>query len=202
MCFYLGEGQMGSALMRSLQIPCFIKLIKRDVFLPRRGTNGIGTNGVTANLLFFDRGAFWVLPLTYFYLPKSARAHAHLFRQSVKMCCFCSRPISVVPICPQPRPCPGATTRISSRWTRSFCIRASGISRRVRPWPTPRARWRTRRCSEGGDDTVGNPRRAQIFQFDFFELILLLTLDTPFSIERLEPTVSQSAASSPPLKYY
>ena len=36
-CF--GKGQMGSALMGSLQSSCF-----------------------------FDRGTFWVLPLTYFYL--------------------------------------------------------------------------------------------------------------------------------------
>ncbi len=41
----------------------------------RKGTNGVSTNGVTANFMFFDRGTFWVLPLTYFYLPKSARAY-------------------------------------------------------------------------------------------------------------------------------
>ena len=28
--------------------------------------------------------------------------------------------------------------------------------------------------SERGDDTVGNPHRAQIVQFEFFQLILLL----------------------------
>ena len=71
-----------------------------------RGTNGISTNGVTAFCLFFDRGTFWVLPLTYFYLPQSARAC--LFPQSVKFHYFCSGPISVDPICPQPRhPRPG-----------------------------------------------------------------------------------------------
>ena len=48
-----GKGQMGSALIGSLQISCF-----------------------------FDGGTFWVLPLTYYYLPKSARAY--LFPQSVK----------------------------------------------------------------------------------------------------------------------
>ena len=42
----LGEGQIGSAL-----------------------------TGVTAFLFCFDRGTFWVLPLAYFYLPKSARAY-------------------------------------------------------------------------------------------------------------------------------
>ena len=45
---------MGSALMGSLQFLCFL-----------------------------DRGTFWVLPLTYFYLPKSARAY--LFPQSLKI---------------------------------------------------------------------------------------------------------------------
>ena len=33
----------------------------------RKGTNGVSTDGVTANLMFFDRGAFWILPLTYCY---------------------------------------------------------------------------------------------------------------------------------------
>ena len=70
----IGKGQMGSALMGSL------------------------------HFLFFDRGTFWVLPLSYFYLPKSARAYR--FPQSVKINHFCSGPISVDPICPQPRQVP------------------------------------------------------------------------------------------------
>ena len=61
---------MWSALMGSLQISCFLT------------------------------GTFWVLPLTYFDIPKSARAY--LFSQSVKIHYFCSGPISVDPICPQP----------------------------------------------------------------------------------------------------
>ena len=32
----------------------------------RKGTNGVSTNGVTANFMFFDRGTFRVLPVTYF----------------------------------------------------------------------------------------------------------------------------------------
>ena len=40
-----------------------------------KGTNGVSTNGVTAFFLFLTRGTFWVLPLSYFYLPKSARAY-------------------------------------------------------------------------------------------------------------------------------
>ena len=63
---------------------------------PRKGTNGFGTNGVTANFSFFERGTFWVLPLTYFCLPKSARAY--LFSQSVKTPYFRSSPIGVDPI--------------------------------------------------------------------------------------------------------
>ena len=53
--------------------------------------------------------------------------------------------------------------------------------------------------SEGGDDKVGNPHRAQIAQFELFELILVLKLDKPLSIEQFEPTVSQSTVPSPPL---
>ena len=41
-----------------------------------------------------------VLPLTYFHLPKSARAY--LFPQSVKIHYFCSGPIGADPTCPQP----------------------------------------------------------------------------------------------------
>ena len=41
----------------------------------RKGTNGVSTNGVTANFICFDRGTFWVLPLTCFFLPKSARVY-------------------------------------------------------------------------------------------------------------------------------
>ena len=66
-----GKGQTGSALMGSPQISCFLT------------------------------GTFWVLTLTYFYLPKSAMAY--LFPQSVEIHYFCSGPISVHPICPQPR---------------------------------------------------------------------------------------------------
>ena len=64
---------------------------------PRKGTNRVSTNGVTANFMFFDR----VLPLTYFYYPKSAGAY--LFPQSVKSHYSCGGPVSVDPICPQLR---------------------------------------------------------------------------------------------------
>ena len=54
-----------------------------SVYEARKGTNGVSTHGVTANFMLFDRGTFCALPLTYFYLPKSARAY--LFTQSVKI---------------------------------------------------------------------------------------------------------------------
>ena len=73
------------------------KAAEDDASETRRGTNRVSTNGVTANVIIFDRGTFWVLSLTYFYLPKSARAYF-----SVKTYFFFSGPISVEPICPQP----------------------------------------------------------------------------------------------------
>ena len=69
----------------------------------RKVTDGVSTNGVTANSTFLDRGTFWALPLTYFYLPKSA--WAYLFPQSIKIHHFCSGPVSADPICPQPSFC-------------------------------------------------------------------------------------------------
>ena len=65
-----------------------------------KGQMGSASHGVTADFMSFDGGAFGVLPLTYCYLPKSARAP--LFPQAVKINYFCSGPISVDPISPQP----------------------------------------------------------------------------------------------------
>ena len=62
---------------------------------PWRGRNGVSTDGVTANFTLFDRGTFWVLPLTYFYISQSARAY--LFPNLSKIITF-----GVDPICPQP----------------------------------------------------------------------------------------------------
>ena len=42
-----------------------------------------------------------------------------------------------------------------------------------------------------GDDTVGNPHRAQIAPFEFLEPILLLKLDKQVPVEQFEATVSQ-----------
>ena len=59
------------------------------------------------------------------------------------------------------------------------------------------ARIRVRPVFGTGDDTVGNPHRAQISQFELFELILLLKLDKRLPVERFEATVSQSTVPSP-----
>ena len=48
-----------------------------------------------------------------------------------------------------------------------------------------------------GDDTVGNPHRAQISQFELFELILSLKLDKRLPVEQSEATVSQSTVLPP-----
>ena len=52
-----------------------------------------------------------------------------------------------------------------------------------------------------GDDTVGSPRRAQIYRFELFELILLLKLDRQLPVERFEATASRSTVPSPPLMH-
>ena len=52
-------------------------------------------NGVTANLFVFDRGTFGVLPLTFFDLPKSARAYLSL--QSDKILTFAAAPWVLTP---------------------------------------------------------------------------------------------------------
>ena len=53
-----------------------------------------------------------------------------------------------------------------------------------------------------GDDTVGNPHRAQFVQFELFELILLWTSDEKFPVDRFEATVSQSTVTSPLLETF
>ena len=49
---------------------------------------------------------------------------------------------------------------------------------------------------------VGNPHRAQICQFGFFELIFLFKLDKQFPVERFEATASQSTIPSLPSYWY
>ena len=56
-------------------------------------------------------------------------------------------------------------------------------------------------CCGMGDDTVGNPRRAQISRFELFELVFLLKLNTnsPPSITSRQKCLSQQY---PPHSYY
>ena len=64
------------------------------------------------------------------------------------------------------------------------------------PWPGPLRRGGPEAVVLGrGDATAGDPRRARISRFEPFELILLSKLDKQLSIERFEPTVSQSTVS-------
>ena len=64
----------------------------------RKGTNGISTNGVIVVVCQRDfLGTF----VNHFYIQRSARVY--LFPQSDKMYYYCSGPISVDPICPEPR---------------------------------------------------------------------------------------------------
>ena len=57
--------------------------------------------------------------------------------------------------------------------------------------------------SEGGDDTVGNPHRAPISQFELLERILLVNWTNSSlssnsrQVERFEPIVPQSAVQPP-----
>ena len=72
----------------------------------RKGRHGVSTNGVAADFVcvcVLTEGLFGhsPYPTSTFYLPKSDRAY--LFPQSVQIPYFCSGPISVDPICPQPR---------------------------------------------------------------------------------------------------
>ena len=53
-----------------------------------------------------------------------------------------------------------------------------------------------------GDDTLGNHHRAQLCQFELFELVISLKVYTNTHIERFEATVSQSTVPSPPLKIW
>ena len=48
-----------------------------------------------------------------------------------------------------------------------------------------------------GDDTVGNRHRAQISQFELFEMILLLKLDKQLPVEQFEATVSVNSTLPP-----
>ena len=86
----IGKGQMGSLCVAPIQGLTRGDHLAKTTCLTHafhKGTNWVSTNGVTASFMLFDRRTFWVLLLTYLYLPKSARAY--LFPQSVKINYFC-----------------------------------------------------------------------------------------------------------------
>ena len=68
-----------------------------SIVLDRKGTKGVSTNGVAANVMLFERGAFWVLKLINLLLA-SQWCQGVLRPQSVKNHYFCSGPTSVDPI--------------------------------------------------------------------------------------------------------
>ena len=75
------------------------------------GTNGVSTNGFTADFMCFGKGTFWVLPLTYFYLPKSARAH--LFPPNLSnLITSAVAPLVLTQIRPQPKGWPPPASQI------------------------------------------------------------------------------------------
>ena len=76
------------------------------------------------------------------------------------------------------------------------------------PLQRPRRHHHAHRCRKGGwcgwkpssgSNSSLRAFRAQIYQFEFFELILRLKLDKQLPVERFEAAVSQSAVPSPPL---
>ena len=63
----------------------------------RKGTNGVSTNGVTANFMFLDRGTFWALPLTYiFIIPKVPGCT--FFPKLSKFITFAAAPFVLTPL--------------------------------------------------------------------------------------------------------
>ena len=150
----LGKGQMGSALMGSLE-----------------------------PFMFFDRGSFWVLPLIYFYLPKSARAY--LFPQSVKNPYFCSGPISADPICPQPKTTAlsqGERRRTSAEVTLDETRRDDTIVQNQMSAQTTRGH-RSDPSAQPGGTTHHHPRGPTENQRAFFRK------KTPPNIPRVEEVV-------------
>ena len=78
--------------------------------------------------------------------------------------------------------------------TTRLCDGSIGISERV-----------THLCrsnkpnQEGGDDTVGNPHRAQISQFELFKLILFLKLGKQYPVEAIQCNSISVNSTLPPL---
>ena len=63
----------------------------------RKGTNGLSTNGVTANFMFFDRGTFWV-PI-FQNISKSVNV-AYFFSNLSKLFTFAAAPLLLLLLLP------------------------------------------------------------------------------------------------------
>ena len=143
-----------------------------------KGTNRVSTKLSLQMFMLFDRGTFRVLPLTYFDLPKSARAY--LFLQSVEIhISFAAAPFVSTPFV-RNQGAPVVTHTSESRPViRLFEPKnLDEVSNRIPPTSQKRS--------------GAGPARtflAQISQFELFELIPLLKLDKRFSIEQFEATV-------------
>ena len=74
-------------------------------------SNGVGTNGVTANCMVSDRGFLVALPSAYFCLPESARAY--LFPNLSKLVTLRGRHTSGIPL-------PKCNTEAHNNITRSY----------------------------------------------------------------------------------
>ena len=92
----------------------------------------------------------------------------------------------------------GAQTRSQACRLDSKCSQP-GLSQHSRPPPRMHHSLGTVLANaRKGDDTVRNPHRAQLSQFELFELILLFKFDKQLPVEQFEATVSQSTVPSPP----
>ena len=95
------------------------------------GQMGVGTNWVAANFMLLTEGFFCVLPLTYFYLPKSARACLFPPKLS-KIATFAAAPLLLTPFVrnqgPPSRGCSISSSPLAS-WRRA-CRRHGCIFRR------------------------------------------------------------------------
>ena len=99
-----GEGSLSKQFLCSSTAPCPPMPLPVHFRGPtngvRKGTNGISTNRVTSNFMFFDRD-FLGTPINL--LLSSQKWQGVFFSQAVKIHYFCSGPMGVDPIRPQPR---------------------------------------------------------------------------------------------------
>ena len=74
-----------------------------QLFGIRKGTNGVNTNGVTANFMFLIEVLFWYQSVNIWQNLSTYVNFSYRFPRSIKIHYLCCGPDSVDPICPQPR---------------------------------------------------------------------------------------------------